>query len=89
MSQQTLALQAMLQPLPKPEPWEGGNKARLLGAASGGSYVEPLDMLSLFDDTKFEKFVLQWADEYLETHYDSVEGRGGAGDKGRDVVAWV
>lgn len=89
MSQQTLALQAILQPLPKPEPWEGGNKARLLGAASNGSYIEPLDMLSLFDDTKFEKFVLQWADEYLKTHYDSVEGRGGAGDKGRDVVAWV
>jgi hypothetical protein len=89
MSQQTVFDQSALHPLPKPEPWSGGNKARLLGAPSGGSYVEPLDLLSLFDDTKFERFVLQWADEYLTTQYNSVEGRGGAGDKGRDVVAWL
>ncbi|MBC6992169.1 MULTISPECIES: ABC-three component system protein [unclassified Hymenobacter] len=51
--------------------------------------MTPEERLSTFDSKKFETFVLQWADEYLRSRYDLVECRGGANDKGRDVVAWI
>lgn len=84
-----MSLAMLVQSLPKPQPWQNGNQLRLLGAPAGGDYISPVERLKLFDSKKFENFVLQWADEYLNNKYDSVEGRGGAGDKGRDIVAWV
>jgi hypothetical protein len=89
MKQATTSSKLLMQPLPKPQPWQNGNQLRLLGAPAGGDYISPVERLKLFDSKKFENFVLQWADEYLNDKYDSVESRGGAGDKGRDVVAWI
>jgi hypothetical protein len=72
--------------LPEPTPWENANKRLLLGA---GSTITPLNRLSTFSPDDFERFVLEWAGEYLSSKYNQVQQRGGAGDKGRDVVAWI
>jgi hypothetical protein len=59
----------------------------LLGLS--GAWVEPIKRLSIFDADEFEIFVEQWASEYLLHKYYQVQKRGGSGDKGRDVVAWI
>ena len=69
-----------------PAPWPGANR-NLLGLS--GSWVDPLKRLSIFDPDEFETFTLQWANEYLPKKYHQVQKRGGAGDKGRDIVAWI
>ncbi|WP_421993985.1 ABC-three component system protein [Roseococcus sp.] len=39
----------------------------------------------------FERLILEWATEFLPTQVgvDQVQQRGGAGDKGRDVLVWL
>jgi hypothetical protein len=76
--------------LPMPSPWPNAN-ARLLGLGVGLP-VTPLDRLAQFDDKAFERFVLEWAHEYLAGQVPDVvevQQRGGSGDKGRDVIAWL
>ncbi len=44
-----------------------------------------------FSADDFERFVLEWAHGYLRKRLPGVDGvqqRGGAGDKGRDIVVW-
>lgn len=75
--------------LPPPTPWPGAN-ARLLGLGVGLP-ISPLDRLANFSDDEFERFTLEWVSDYLATKRDDileVQQRGGAGDKGRDVIAW-
>jgi hypothetical protein len=75
--------------LSKPTPWPKAN-ARLLGLGMGLP-IQPLERLALFDDSEFERFTLEWAFGYLaakEPGVVEVQQRGGAGDKGRDVIAW-
>lgn len=75
--------------LKPPTPWPGAN-ARLLGLGVGLP-VSPLDRLAHFSATEFERFTLEWASDYLAVNLPNiieVQQRGGAGDKGRDVVAW-
>ena len=78
-----------LTPLVGPTPWPNAN-ARLLGVGAGLP-VQPLDRLAQFSADDFERFTLEWASEYLasQSEVDEVQLRGGAGDKGRDVVVWL
>lgn len=80
---------ALLSTLPSPTPWPNAN-ARLLGVGAGLP-VQPLARLAQFSAAEFERFTLEWASDYLAKRVDVVEvqQRGGAGDKGRDVVVWL
>ncbi len=76
--------------LPKPSHWPNAN-ARLLGLGAGLP-VKPIDRLAQFDDSEFERFTLEWADGFLRLHLagvHEVQQRGGAGDKGRDIIVWL
>ena len=57
------------------------------GAASAGLPITALDRIKLFSPTQWEEFVLEWAHS-LKTKYSSVERCAGAGDMGRDVIAF-
>ena len=79
-----------LQSLPPPSPWPNAN-ARLLGLGLGLP-VDPLDRLAQFSAKDFERFTLEWADDYLKAKrpdVHEVQQRGGAGDKGRDIIVWL
>ncbi|PYH25273.1 hypothetical protein US8_03936 [Bacillus altitudinis] len=52
-----------------------------------GMLVPPIKRLKLISNSDFEEMVLEWAYDYLKLKYASVYRIGGAGDKGRDVVA--
>jgi hypothetical protein len=76
--------------VPKPSPWPNAN-ARLLGVGAGLP-TNSFDRLAAFSPNDFERFILEWADGYLPTlpiGVDEVQQRGGAGDKGRDIVVWL
>ncbi|MBK8177015.1 MAG: hypothetical protein IPK66_17675 [Rhodospirillales bacterium] len=76
--------------LPSPSPWPGAN-ARLLGLGVGLP-ISPLERLGGFSADDFERFVLEWAHDYLTKRVPEiveVQQRGGAGDKGRDIIAWI
>jgi hypothetical protein len=79
-----------LSALPEPTPWPNAN-ARLLGLGMGLP-TEPLDRLANMSAKDFERVTLEWANGYLKEKLPSVHEvqiRGGAGDKGRDVVVWL
>jgi hypothetical protein len=79
-----------LQELPAPTPWPEAN-ARLLGVGAGLP-TDPLDRLANFSPLAFERFTLEWAEGYLRKSLpgvNQVQQRGGAGDKGRDIVVWL
>ncbi|EPE4155156.1 ABC-three component system protein [Yersinia enterocolitica] len=77
------------EPLIAPTSWPNAN-ARLLGLGAGLP-VDPLDRLAQFSAPDFERFTLEWASDYLAQleDVDEVQQRGGAGDKGRDVIVWL
>jgi hypothetical protein len=54
-----------------------------------GPPISAIDRIKLFSPTDFENFVLEWIDGYLTKEYYNVWRCGGAGDKGRDVVAYI
>jgi hypothetical protein len=57
-----------------------------------GLPVKPLDRLAQFSPLDFERFTLEWASGYLAQKVPGVyevQQRGGAGDKGRDVIVWL
>jgi hypothetical protein len=57
-----------------------------------GLPVKPLDRLAQFSANDFERFTLEWASGYLTESLPDVyevQQRGGAGDKGRDIVVWL
>ncbi len=79
----------LLQSLPAPTPWPTAN-ARMLGLGVGLP-VAPLDRLAAFSAKEFERLTLEWASDYLASRLSEVyevQQRGGAGDKGRDIVVW-
>ncbi|TCP32404.1 ABC-three component system protein [Sphingomonas sp. BK235] len=81
---------ALLQDVDRPSVWPNAN-ARLLGLGVGLP-VKPLDRLAQFSAAEFERFTLEWATDYLAAKVpgiEQVQQRGGAGDKGRDVVVWL
>lgn len=78
---------------PLPVPWPGANR-RLL---QGGAPIQPLIRVGAFSPEEFENFVLEWVHGFLAKKYNSVQMLeyneikkvGGAGDKGRDIIAWI
>jgi hypothetical protein len=66
-----------------PPPFPGVNRFIL------GAPLQPLERLASFSDKQFEVFVWEWAVDYLAGKYHTVQRRGRAGDKGRDVIAWI
>lgn len=68
-------------PTPKPMSTSASNVAT-------GKLIPPTDMLKLFSASQWEDFVLEWADS-LRKEYNRVERCGGAGDMGRDVIAFA
>jgi len=52
-----------------------------------GVQVLPIERIQLFSPEQWENFVCEWADS-LRSKYSSVERCGGAGDMGRDVIAF-
>ena len=78
---------SILDNIQEPPSWPDANR-NLLGITKG-TWIDPVRRLSIFDPNEFEIFVLQWASEYLSKNYYQVQSRGGSGDKGRDIVAWI
>lgn len=75
-------VEATTQPLKMP-------KALVVAPPPAGSTLVPaIDLLRVFSAEKWEDFALEWAHS-LKKQYQRVERCGGAGDLGRDVVAFV
>jgi len=55
---------------------------------TGSTIVPAIDLLRVFSPGQWEDFALEWAHS-LKGRYQRVERCGGAGDLGRDVVAFV
>ncbi|MBY0098705.1 ABC-three component system protein [Mesobacillus maritimus] len=53
--------------------------------------IPSIDLLTLFSPSEFEVFIQEWTSGYLYKiqGYKKVYRNSGAGDKGRDVVAWL
>ena len=49
--------------------------------------IPPLERVKSFSDESFEEFIAEWAVACVRTRYKDVYRIGGAGDKGRDVIA--
>ena len=54
-----------------------------------GLPIPPIERIRIFSDRQWEEFVLEWADS-LRDQYGTIErwGGGGAGDMGRDIIAF-
>lgn len=51
-------------------------------------YIPPIDRLKLYNCNEWEQFITEWVNS-LDKQYIRVESLGGAGDMGRDVVAYI
>lgn len=54
-----------------------------------GTPIPPIERLKLFSDSQFEDMINEWANDYLRSKYCKIFRIGGAGDKGRDIVAYI
>ncbi|MGG3662495.1 ABC-three component system protein [Bacillus gobiensis] len=57
-----------------------------------GNYISPIDRLKIISPNEFEEMIEEWIYGYLIPIYGKVEKVvriGGAGDKGRDVIAYI
>jgi len=71
--------------IPKPnEIHRMSNSELLLGLP-----VPPIQRLQLIDEDTYEEIVLCWCKDYVNNKYETIYQFGGAGDKGRDVCAYV
>lgn len=52
------------------------------------TYIPPIDKVHVMDEDSFEQFTLEWLYGCKKSKYSSIRRIGGAGDKGRDVVAY-
>jgi len=50
--------------------------------------IVPLDKVNIMDEDSFEKFTLEWLYGCKKDKYSSIKKIGGAGDKGRDIIAY-
>lgn len=50
--------------------------------------IAPIDKVHIMDEDSFEQFTLEWLHGCKKSKYFSIRRIGGAGDKGRDVVAY-
>lgn len=70
-------------PLPQPQP----STCVSADVVVAGLPIPPIERIRIFSDRQWEEFVLEWADSLRDT-YGRVERCGGAGDMGRDVLAF-
>ncbi len=54
-----------------------------------GEVIDPIKRMNLFSADEFESFIELWVTEALKKEYQKVVRASGAGDKGRDVIAYV
>ena len=52
------------------------------------SHIPPIDKVHVMDEDSFEQFTLEWLYGCKKSKYSSIKRLGGAGDKGRDVIAY-
>ena len=52
------------------------------------SNISPIDKVKIMDEDTFEQFVVEWLYETNKSKYSSIFRIGGAGDKGRDIIAY-
>lgn len=50
--------------------------------------IAPIDKVHIMDEDSFEQFTLEWLYGCKKSNYVSMRKIGGAGDKGRDIVAY-
>jgi hypothetical protein len=70
-----------------PLPVTLGGTAASADVVAAGLPIPPIERIRIFSDGQWEDFVLEWADS-LRDHYGTVEQCGGAGDMGRDIIAF-
>jgi hypothetical protein len=75
----------MIETVPMPAPADPAPASA--STVQFGVPVPPIERIRLFSPDKWEDFVCEWADS-LRSQYSSVERCGGAGDMGRDVIAF-
>lgn len=51
--------------------------------------IAPIDKVHIIDEDSFEQFTLEWLFGCKKMKYSFIKRIGGAGDKGRDVVAII
>ncbi len=54
-----------------------------------GSPIAPIDRLKIVSSEQYEDIVREWIAGYCTSKYRKVRRSGGAGDKGRDVIAYA
>lgn len=64
-----------------------GGAAPSADVAIAGLPIPPIDRIRIFSPGQWEDFVLEWADSFRD-QYGIVERCGGAGDMGRDIIAF-
>ncbi len=48
--------------------------------------IPAIDQVRVMEDSAFEDFIVEWLYVAKKQEYDTIEGIGGAGDKGRDII---
>ncbi|KGL40494.1 restriction endonuclease [Listeria booriae] len=56
--------------------------------ATFGQMINPVKRMSFFSPDEFESFIELWISHFLKNKYDKVVKCGGAGDLGRDIIAY-
>ena len=54
-----------------------------------GTPIPAIDKLKIISSSEYEECIAEWCVEYLGTKYETVKRRGGAGDQGQDVNAFI
>lgn len=75
----------MIETVPIPPPSNPAPASAL--TAQYGAPIPPIERIRLFSAVQWEDFVCEWVDS-LRSQYSNVERCGGAGDMGRDVIAF-
>lgn len=70
-----------------PLPLPAGGVAASSDVVAAGLPIPPIERLRIFSASQWEDFVLEWADS-LRDQYGTVQRCGGAGDMGRDIIAF-
>lgn len=68
-------------------PTPAGRTVASADVVTAGLPIPPIERIRIFSAGQWEDFVLEWADS-LRDQYGTVERCGGAGDMGRDIIAF-
>ena len=71
----------------KPLPNVQKQQKLYVDTVTNGQPILPIERIRLYSGTQWEEFVLEWA-HALKSKYCFVERCGGAGDMGRDIIAY-